>query len=36
MHRHDDKEEAGLDCPHCGRGFHTFARLLGSGPALIL
>ena len=27
MPHHDDNEEPELDCPLCGWGFHTFARL---------
>jgi transcription elongation factor Elf1 len=27
MTRRADNEEPELDCPHCGRSFHSFARL---------
>ncbi len=27
MFRRDDNEEPALDYPHCGRSFHSFARL---------
>lgn len=27
MPHHDDNEEPELDCPLCGRGFSSFARL---------
>jgi hypothetical protein len=27
MTHHEDNEEPELDCPECGRGFHTFAGL---------
>jgi hypothetical protein len=27
MSRSEDNEEPEIDCPLCGRGFHTFARL---------